>query len=56
MTDWKRLCAELACELGDIVPLVYNIASDDQEEAEAAQDLNNLVKRAFRALDDASTD
>ena len=56
MTDWKQLCAKLAEELGTIVPLVYNIASDDQEEAEEAQRLNHLVSRAYEALDDASSD
>lgn len=56
MTDWKQLCAELACELGAIAPLAYNIASDDQEEAGLAQDLNNLLARAFDALRDAPPD
>lgn len=54
MTDWKMLCAELAENLAAIAPLAYNIASNDEEEVEAAYYLNDLVKRAFEALEDAS--
>lgn len=55
-TDWQSLCFELADNLSAIAPLVYNIASDDEEEAESAYYLSNLVKRAFEALENAQTD
>jgi hypothetical protein len=57
MTDWQSLCAELADNLGAIAPLVYSVASDDQEEADTAAYLNQLVRRAHQALElDAKAD
>jgi hypothetical protein len=52
MTDLKALCTELTDALSDIYPMIYNIASNDEDEFEMAYYYCALVRRAIEALND----
>lgn len=52
MTDLKALCTEMADALSDLYPLIYNIASNDEDECEMAYYYCALVRRAIEALND----
>lgn len=52
MTNLKELCAELTEALSDLYPLVYNIASNDEDESENAYYYCALVRRGIESLND----
>jgi hypothetical protein len=52
MTDLKSLCEELTDALVDLYPLIYNIASNDEDECEMAYYYSALVRKAIESLND----
>ena len=52
MTSLKPLCEELTDALADLYPLIYNIASNDEDESEMAYYYCSLVRKAIELLND----